>query len=139
KQLGALERHAAVVAAALDLAAVDGDAAAARGLEPHGDAQRRGLAAAGRADQRDDLAVAHGEADARQRLHGLHLAADAQREALGNVVQRDLTHTGPRTSQSRDGRSVRTPDAAGASAAPAWIVAGNRGPGQARRGSSRAA
>ena len=52
-----LEHHAAVVAAAVDLAAVDGDAAAGRRIEAHGDAQRRGLAAAGRSDQRDDLAV----------------------------------------------------------------------------------
>ena len=52
-----LEHHAAIMAAATDLAAIDGDAAAARWIETHGDAQRRGLAAAGRADQRDDLAI----------------------------------------------------------------------------------
>ena len=62
----------------LHLAAVDGDAAAARRIEPHGDAQRRGLAAAGRPDQRDDLAVAHGEADAVERLHVMQLAVHAQ-------------------------------------------------------------
>ena len=67
------------------------DAAAVRGIEPHGDAQRRGLAAARRPDQRDDLAVAHGEADAVERLHVLHFAVDAQRKALGHV-DRDLLH-----------------------------------------------
>src|SRR5262249_7526832 len=84
--------HAAVVAAAFDLAAVNGDAATARSLEPHGDAQRRGLAAAGRADQRYDLAVTHRETDALQRLHGLQLAGDTQRETLRDVDQADLTH-----------------------------------------------
>ncbi len=72
-----LEHHAAVVAAAVHLAAVDGDPAAVRRIEPHGDAQRGGLAAAGRPDQRHDLAVAHREADALERLHVMHLAVHA--------------------------------------------------------------
>ena len=93
QQFGVLEHHAAVVAAAVHLAAVDGDAAADRRVEPHGDAQRRGLAAAGRADQRDDLAVAHGEADAVERLHVMQLAVHAQREALGHVEETHLTHS----------------------------------------------
>ena len=57
QQFGMLEHHAAIVAAAGDRDAVDRHPAAARGFEPHRDAQRRGLAAAARADQRDDLAV----------------------------------------------------------------------------------
>src|SRR5262249_31151657 len=96
--------HAAIVAAALDLAAVHQDAAAACGLEPHGDAQRRGLAAAGRTDERDDLAVAHREAHALERLHGLRLPADAQREAPRDVDEADLTHQGLRTVDRRVGQ-----------------------------------
>ena len=73
-----LEHHAAVVAAAVDLAPIHGDAAAARGIETHGNAQRGRLAAAGRPDQRDDLAVLDREADAVKRLHVMHLAVHAQ-------------------------------------------------------------
>ena len=43
--------------------------------------KRRGLAAAGRPDQRHHLAVAHREAQPVERLHVLHVAVDAQREA----------------------------------------------------------
>ena len=55
--------------------------------------KRRGLAAAGRADQRDDLAVAHGEADAVERLHVMQFAVHAQGEALGDVDETHLTHS----------------------------------------------
>ena len=48
QQLGELKHHAAIVAAAPHLAAVHRDLARRRGFEPHGDAQRRGLAAAAR-------------------------------------------------------------------------------------------
>src|SRR5690348_11248741 len=88
-----LEYHAAVVATALDHATVDGNAATGRCVEAHGDAQGRRLAAAGRADQRHDLAVAYGEADAVKRLHVVRLALDAQREALGHVNEGYFTHT----------------------------------------------
>ncbi len=88
-----LEHHASVVTAAVHLTAVDRDAAAVRRIEPHGDAQRRGLAAAGRPDQRDDLAVAHGETDAIKRLYVMQFAVNAQAEALGDVDETHLTHS----------------------------------------------
>src|SRR4029077_16444113 len=73
-------------------ATVHRDLARRRGFEPHGDAQRRGLAAAGGSDERDDLAVPHGEAHAAERLHGLERAIDAQREPFRYVMQGHLTH-----------------------------------------------
>ena len=48
--------------------AVDRDRAAGRLLEIGDDAQQRGLAAARRADERDELAPADGEVDVGQRL-----------------------------------------------------------------------
>src|SRR3974390_3933301 len=64
EELGVLEHHAAVVATAAHLAAIDGDAAAVGRIEPHGDTQGGGLAATGWPNQRPDLAVAHREANA---------------------------------------------------------------------------
>src|SRR5215510_10540374 len=92
QELGELEHHAAVEPAAGHLAAVHRHLAVRGGLEPHDNAQRRGLAAAGRPDEGDNLAVVHGEADAVERLHDLHGAVDAQREALGDFDKADLTH-----------------------------------------------
>ncbi len=85
QKFGVLEYDAAVVAAAFHDHAVDRHRAAGRGLESHGDAQGGGLAAAGRPDQRDDLAVGDGEAQTVQRPHRLHLAVDAQCEAFRYV------------------------------------------------------
>ena len=52
------------MATALDLAPIHRNAAAARRLEPHGDAQRRRLAAAATGRSGNDLAVPHREAHA---------------------------------------------------------------------------
>jgi hypothetical protein len=93
QKLGELKHHAAIVAAAPHLATVDRHLARRRGFEPHGDPQRRGLAAARRADERDDLAVLHAEVHATERLHGLQRAVDAQREPFRYVVQGHLTHS----------------------------------------------
>src|SRR5205814_5209153 len=49
------------------------------------DAQRRGLAAAARADQRDDLAVAHAEAEIFQRAHRLLRTIDAQHKSFRDI------------------------------------------------------
>ena len=54
----------------------------ARGIEAHGNTECRGLAATGRADQRDDLAVFHREIDSIERLHVVQLAVHSQREPL---------------------------------------------------------
>src|SRR5581483_9561720 len=51
-----------------DVAAAEGDRALARMVQPVDRAQRRRLARAVRADERDDLAVAHLDRDALQRL-----------------------------------------------------------------------
>src|SRR5665213_3699940 len=93
QQFGVLKHHATVMAAAVHLAAVHRDAAAIGRVEPHGDAQSRCLAATGRSDQRDDLAVTHGEADAIERLNLMQLAVHAQRKALGYVDETHLTHS----------------------------------------------
>src|SRR3954452_6611290 len=87
-----LEHHAAVVPTAGDHVSIDRHAAAACRLEAHRDAQRRGLAAAGGADQRDDLAVSHAETEAAQSLNGLLDPADAQREALRDIDKVDRPH-----------------------------------------------
>ncbi len=66
-----LEHHRDVAIGGLDLvddAAADIDLAACDGLEPRDHAQQRGLAAAGRADQHAELAVADLEVDAFDRL-----------------------------------------------------------------------
>ena len=55
----------------VDDAAVDGDLAAGHRLEPGDHPQDRALAAAGRADEHDELAVADLEVDA---VHDLELA-----------------------------------------------------------------
>src|SRR3954451_19656804 len=91
QQFRMLEDEAAVVSAAFHFLAADADAPAARGLEPHENAQRRCLAAARGADQRDNLGLPDIEVDGLQRMHGLHLALDLQREALGHVGQAHLS------------------------------------------------
>ena len=103
QELGELEHHAAVVAAAPHLAAVHRDLAAGGGFEPHGNAQHRRLAAARRADEHHDLAVMHFEVHAAERLHGMHRAIDAQREPLRYIVEGDLTHAADHLSMWRRG------------------------------------
>ena len=88
-----LEHHAAIVAAAIDFTPVYGHAAPARRIEPHRNPKRGGLAATGRADQRDDLAVLDREADPVKRLHMVHLAIHAQRKTFGDVEETHLTHS----------------------------------------------
>ena len=51
-----------------NVAAIDQHAAGTRVLEPRDDAQQRGLAAAGRADEDDEFAVLHVEVDALQHV-----------------------------------------------------------------------
>src|SRR5215475_15678290 len=87
-----LENHASVVPASFDLAPIHDHPSAARGVKTHCDAQRRGLAAAGRADQRDDFAIPDSEVDAIERLHVMNFAVDAQGKPLGYVEENYLTH-----------------------------------------------
>ena len=68
----------------VDPLAVDDDVARGRVLEPGDHAQQRRLAAAGRADEDDELALAHVERDA---LHHVDVA-----EAFDDVAQGKLTH-----------------------------------------------
>jgi hypothetical protein len=63
-----LEHHAAVAAGAADALAVDEDLAAGWLLEAGDDAQHSGLAAAGSADQTDELALRDGRIDAAERF-----------------------------------------------------------------------
>ena len=58
KQGIGLEHHAPVGARALDLAAVEQHSSGARAVEPCDDAQERGLSAAGRAEDGDEVVVA---------------------------------------------------------------------------------
>src|SRR5262245_43339622 len=62
-------------------------------IEAHRDAQRRGLAAAGRPDECNNLAVLDRKVDAVERLHMMNLAIHAQGKALGNVEESHLTHS----------------------------------------------
>ena len=63
-----LEHHAAVAAGGCDALAVDEDLAGARLLKARNDAQHGGLAAAGSADQADELALRDGGIDAAERF-----------------------------------------------------------------------
>src|SRR5262249_25949537 len=92
QQLRKLKHHAAIVAAASDLPAVDGHFPGRCEFEAHGDAQGRRLSAAGGADQRYDLAITHIEAHAAKRRYDMRSAFNANHELLGDVVQRHLTH-----------------------------------------------
>src|SRR3979490_2673359 len=80
------------MAAARALEAGDRVEAPDYAVQPHGDAQRRGLAAAGGTDQRDDLAVADGEIDVVESLYLMDLPIHAQREALGHIAEGYFTH-----------------------------------------------
>ena len=101
----ALEHHAEAAVARLEIvddASVDADLARGRILEAGDHAQRRGLAAAGRPDEDDELAVLDGEAqvpdrddgaeglvqiaqlDARHILSPYHAEAEAAREMLAD-------------------------------------------------------
>src|SRR5262249_41160584 len=113
QELGELKHHAAVVAAALHLAPIHCDFSAGRGFEPHGNAQRRRLAATRGTDERDDLAVVHFETHAAERLHGMHRPVDAQREPLRYIVEGDLTHAADHLSTWHQWEQVTTyPDTA---------------------------
>ena len=82
-----LEHHGEVAPARLhaaDVAGLDDDRAVALPLEPGDDPQQGRLAAARRADQRDELAVGDLEIDAPQHLGAI--------EALSDVPDRQLRH-----------------------------------------------
>src|SRR5579875_1592819 len=55
QKLGVLKHHATIMPTAPDFTAVDRHTARSRGVEAHGDAQGRRLAAARRTDERDDV------------------------------------------------------------------------------------
>jgi hypothetical protein len=83
-----LEHHRDVALSRLDRvddASADVDLAAGDGLKPRDHAQQRGFAAAGRADQHAELAVADLEVDA---LDGL----DAAGIGLADVAEGDVSH-----------------------------------------------
>ncbi len=86
----ALEDHRDVAVLGVDVvddAVTDGDGALAQLLEPGHQAQRRGLAAARRAEQHEQLAVGHVQ---RQVVDGGGVA-----EALGDAVEADLCQRAP--------------------------------------------
>ena len=87
-----LEHHAEAAVARLEVvdhAAVDADFAGGRILEAGDHAQRRGLAAAGRADEDDEFAVLDGEAQVLYRFH--------RAERLSQIAQLDARHDYLRT------------------------------------------
>jgi hypothetical protein len=63
-----------------DRLAVEPDLAFARAVEAGDQAQKRGLAAAGAADERDDLGLAHGERHAGERLRAVRIGLGEVRE-----------------------------------------------------------
>ena len=71
QQSEALKHHAGVLARRGDLASLDGDPAFVGSDEPGREAQQGGLAAAARAKERDQLALAHAGTDAVERHHQL--------------------------------------------------------------------
>ena len=89
----ALEDHGAVEAGPVDLAVVDDDGAFARAVEAGQHVQDRGLAAAGMADQADELALVDAEPDVLE--HGrLARIAEAARQAL-DADQGTVLHGAP--------------------------------------------
>jgi len=89
----ALEYHGDVAAARCeigDLSAADRDQAVRDLLEPRDHAQQRGLPAAGRPDQNEELAVGDLERNVVDRSH-------VAREQLGDVLEMDLRHGCDRT------------------------------------------
>ena len=92
QQLGELKHHAAIVAAALHLAAVDRDLAADAVSSPM--AMRSAVVLPQPEGPMSETISPslHGEAHAAERLHGLQRAVDAQREPFRYVEQGHLTH-----------------------------------------------
>src|SRR5262245_66390326 len=86
-----LEHHASVMPASVDLAPIHCHSAAARGVETHCDPQRRGFAAAGWTDERDDLAILDREVDVLEGLNMRDLAIHAQRKTLRYVEESHVT------------------------------------------------
>src|SRR5580698_2344812 len=83
-----LEHHGAFGAGAFDLPAAYADDAGGRLLKPCDDAQARGLAAAGRADDGDEFLFGNFEVDVVQRLDAGVVAA----EHFADVVEADRSH-----------------------------------------------
>jgi hypothetical protein len=96
EQIEMLKDHGARLVRPGDIAAVEAHRPAGRHVEPVHDAQQRGLAAAARSDERDELARLGGKADRVQHLQ--RRAAGAIREGLAHVVDRKGgRHERPRT------------------------------------------
>src|SRR4051812_13150009 len=83
-----LEHHRALRAGFGHRLAADAHGARGRKIEPRRHAQARGLAAARRADQRYELALAHLERDSVDR----ELIAAIAPEGAGNVIEDDVAH-----------------------------------------------
>src|SRR5579885_158642 len=106
KQRRLLEHHQPVAARPLDGPVVRHDAARIRRRRAGHDVEQRRLAAAARADQRDELAFADRQTDIRQRLHVRALGA----EVLGDVFDGELGGRRWRTvGIAHQGFSIRRP------------------------------
>ena len=81
-----LEHHHALAAGPGDLFAVRQHTAGIRFVEAGDEVEQRALAATARADEADELALAHFEAHVLQRLH----AAGARGEGFGNALHDEL-------------------------------------------------
>ena len=86
QQAEVLEHHAGVLARARHRRSFDGDMALVRRDEAGGEPQQRGLAAAARAEQRDELTLAHRRGDAVERHHQLRLFGPAEAHAHGKEL-----------------------------------------------------
>ena len=86
-----LQHEGDVRVRSFDALTVDERFAFARRIEPRADVEQRGLAAAARPDQRDDLAVAHGQAHL---LHGCEAFARLFDKPHGHVAVFEPYHVG---------------------------------------------
>jgi hypothetical protein len=106
QQAEILEHHAGILARTRHQRPGDGDAALVRGDEPGGEPQQGRLAAAARAQQRDQLALAHARIDAVERHHQfrtvLLAGPHAHREEFADAVVNDHAVGGRRRVRHRD-------------------------------------
>lgn len=113
KERELLKQHTAVAPGLRHLSAVHVDGAARRGLEARGNEEERGLAAAGRAKDAEELTLGDGEVEAVERHDRFGAVAELLDDRVGNDLHRAYSVTNPfcqrrvRLMTSRTTRSSR--------------------------------